>query len=69
VDKEAVLPPSGIYHSQQCYHSHLLWFKIITPTLQTGVGEGPNTRGRKGVLNTDHKARKTSPVHLPTKQA
>jgi hypothetical protein len=40
--KEDIFTPSGIYHSQQLYHSRLLWFEIITPTIQ--AGEGPNTR-------------------------
>jgi hypothetical protein len=37
MDREAIFPPSGIYRSQQCYHSCLLWFRIITPTIQTAV--------------------------------
>jgi hypothetical protein len=40
-------PPSGIYYSQQCYNSRLLWFKIIKPTVQTD-GEGHDTRGIEG---------------------
>jgi hypothetical protein len=42
--KEAVSPCFGIYHSQERYHSHLLWLKIFTPIVQTDVGEGHNTR-------------------------
>jgi len=37
MDRGAIFPPSGIYRSQQCYHSCLLWFRIITPTFQTLV--------------------------------
>jgi hypothetical protein len=43
MDKEAMIPPSGIYSSQQFYQSHPLWFTIITPTIHTDIGEGPNT--------------------------
>jgi hypothetical protein len=42
--KEDIFTPSGIYHSQQLHHSLLLWFEIITPTIQ--AGEGSNTMGR-----------------------
>jgi hypothetical protein len=62
VDKEAILPSSGPYHS--C----LLWFKIITPTIQTDIGEGPITRGGKGVLTSNRKSEKTSPIHEVTKK-
>jgi len=34
MEKEAYLSSSGPYHSQQLYHSHLLWFKIITLTIR-----------------------------------
>jgi hypothetical protein len=37
MEKEANLPP-------EIYHSHLMWFKIITLTTQTDVDEGPITR-------------------------
>jgi hypothetical protein len=67
MDKEAILPCPIPYHSQQLYHSHLLWFNIITPTTQADTGEGPNTRGGKGALTSDCKTRKTSPIHQPTK--
>ena len=67
MDKEAILPSSGPYHSQQLYHSCLLWFKINTPTFQTDIDEEPNTRGRKGASTSDRKTKKTSPVHEPTK--
>ena len=47
------------------YHSHLLWFKIIIPIIQTDNGEGANTRVGK---ESDHKMRKSSPIHKLTKQ-
>jgi len=68
MDKKAIFPPFGIYHSQHCYHSCLVWFKIITTTIQTDVGEGRNTRDREGASNADHKARKTCSIHHTTKQ-
>ncbi|GFG37084.1 hypothetical protein Cfor_07923 [Coptotermes formosanus] len=37
MDKEAIFPPSGIYHSQQHYQSNLLWFKMITLTIRTDM--------------------------------
>jgi len=67
-DKEATVPSSGPFHSNQLYHSHLLSFKIITMTIQTDTGEGPNIKGRKGTLSLDHKTQKTSPIHVPTKK-
>jgi len=45
-----------------------LWFKIITPTVQSDVREQPNTGDREGASNLYHKARKTIPIHQPTKQ-
>jgi len=54
--------------AQQLHHSHFLWFKIITLTIQTDIGEGPNIRGEKGALTSDRKTQKTSPVHEPTKK-
>jgi len=51
MDKEDLLPSSGPYHSQQHYHSCLFWFKIVTLTIQTAIGEGPNTRGEEGCLD------------------
>lgn len=44
--------------------------KDVTPTIHTYTVEGPNTRtrGRKGALTSDHKIRKTIPIHEPTKQ-
>jgi len=66
MDKEAIFPLSGPYHTQQLYNSHLLWFKIITSTIHTDIGEGPNTRGKKGALTSGHKTNKTSPIHEPT---
>ena len=56
MDKETIFPPSGHYHSQPFYHSHLFWSEVITLTIQT---EGPNTRGWKGALTSNHKIRKT----------
>jgi hypothetical protein len=50
---------SGHYHCQQLYHSRLLWFKIVTQTVQTDIDEGPSTSGRKGALISDCK--KTAP--------
>jgi hypothetical protein len=38
MDKEDIFPPTGLYHSQQFYCSCLLWFKIITPSIQTDFG-------------------------------
>lgn len=61
MDKEAILPSFGPYYSQQLYHSHLLWFKIITPTIQTDIGEGPSTRGKKGALTSDQRQRRQAP--------
>jgi len=68
MDKEAVLPSSEPYHSQQLYHSHLLWFKIITPTIQTDIGVGPNTRVRKGASTSGCKTNKTGPINESTKK-
>jgi hypothetical protein len=45
MDKEAICPPSGPCHSKQNYHSCFLLSKTITWTLQTDIGQGPNTRG------------------------
>jgi len=59
VDKEAILPSCGPYHSS------LLWFKIITLTIQTDTGEGRNTRGRKGASTSARRMKKTSPIHKP----
>jgi hypothetical protein len=61
MDKEAIFPPSGHYRSQEFHHSHLLWFKMITPTIQTSSAERPNTKGTKDTLTSDHITRKTSP--------
>jgi len=68
MSEKATLPSSGPYHFQQLYNSCLLWFKIITLTIQTDTGEGPNTRDRKGALTSDYKPKKTSPTHKPTKK-
>lgn len=40
MDEEAIFSPSLNYHYHQFYHSHLLWLKIITPTIHTDNGEG-----------------------------
>jgi hypothetical protein len=56
-----ILPFPGPCHSQQFYHYHLLWFKIITLTVQTDRSEEPNTRGGKDTVTSDRKARQTSP--------
>jgi hypothetical protein len=66
--KEAIFPPSGPYHSQQFYHSHFLWFKIITYTVEIDSDEGKNTRGRKGASTSNHMTRKTSPTYQPAKK-
>jgi hypothetical protein len=60
MDKEAIFPPSGIYHSQQRYHSCLLWMKMITLTIQTDIAEDLVQDGESPV-NSYHKARKTKP--------
>jgi hypothetical protein len=52
---------SGRYHCQQVYHSRLLWFKMVTLTFQTDIGEGPSTSGRKGALISHCKRKKTAP--------
>jgi hypothetical protein len=64
--KEAIFPPSGPYYTQQLYNSHLLWFKIITLTIQTDTGEGPNKISKKGALTSGRKTNKTSLIHEPT---
>jgi len=61
MDKEAILPAYGPYHCQKLYNSHLLRFKIITPTIQTDTGEGGSPK--------DQKTMKTSPIHEPTKKS
>jgi hypothetical protein len=40
MDKEAILLSYGPYHSQQQYHSCLLWFKMMALTIQTAIVEG-----------------------------
>jgi len=60
MDTEATFPSYGPYHCQQLYISHLLRFKIITPTIQTDSGEGVSTK--------DQKTMKTSPIHESTKK-
>jgi hypothetical protein len=53
----------GIFPPFRPYHSRLLGFKIIIPTIQADNGEGPNIRGGKGDWNSDHKERKGSSIH------
>jgi hypothetical protein len=45
-----------------------LWFKIITSTTQTDNAEENNRRERKGASTSDHKTRKASHIHQPTKK-
>ena len=45
IDKEAIFLPS------EPYHSHFLWYKIITQTVVTDSGKGTNARCGKGALN------------------
>ena len=56
--QKAILPFSGPYHFQQLYHSHLLWLKIITLSLQTDISERSNRRGRKGASTSDCKTKR-----------
>jgi hypothetical protein len=42
--------------------------QIIASTFHTYIGEGPNTRGRKGASTSDHKTKKTNPIHEQTKK-
>ena len=51
MDKEAIFPTSGPYHSQQSDHSHFLFFKIITPTVTADIVNGKNRRHEKFALN------------------
>jgi len=70
MDKEKdTFLPFGFYHSQPFYHSCLLYFNIIPLTIQTDNGKGPNRREEKRAMNSDHKARKTNPIHQPTKKS
>ena len=49
MDEDTIFPPFALYHSEQFCHSHLLWFKIITMTIQTRIiGQGHNMKGTKG---------------------
>jgi hypothetical protein len=45
----AIFPFSASFNSEQFHLIHFLWFKIITPTFNTGIGQEPNKR-RGGVL-------------------
>jgi len=38
-----------------------LVLQIIASTIHTDIGEGPNTRGRKGALTSDHKTWRQTP--------
>jgi len=50
IKKGDIFIHSGIYHSQQLYHSRLLLFEIITATIQDG-----------GSLISDHNKDKSKP--------
>lgn len=52
--KEVIFLPSRIYHFQKCYNSRHSYFKIITLTIQTNVGERSNTRQGKHASNSNH---------------
>jgi hypothetical protein len=41
---------------------------MITPTIQTDIGEEPNTRDRKSAAALDHTTSVTSPTHQPSKK-
>ena len=51
MDKKAIFPPF------RPYHSRLLWFKIIIPTIEADNGEGPNIRDGKAETQTTRKER------------
>jgi len=38
-----------------------LMLQIIASTIHADIGEGPNTRGRKGASNSDHRHRRQTP--------
>lgn len=46
----------------------LLWFKIITLTLQIDTGEKPNTRDERDASTPYHQTTKTSPIHQQIKK-
>jgi len=46
----------------------LLWFKIITLTLQIDTGEKPNTRYERDASTPYHQTTKTSPIHQQIKK-
>jgi len=62
--KMLFFPSPGPYHSQQFYHPCFLWFKIITMTIFTDNGEGPNIRGGKGASKAAPLYHKVSFVRL-----
>jgi hypothetical protein len=63
VDKEAIVLPSGSYHSLQLYYSCLLRLEIITSTVQTDIGEGPEDRKIKPIHQAAKKSQhKTHPT-------
>jgi hypothetical protein len=45
-----------------------MWFKIVTLTIQTVIGEGPIVEREKGAPISDHKTKKTSPICEPIKK-
>jgi len=61
MDKEAIFSPFGIYHSQHCCHFLIVWFRIITATIQTDIGEGRNTRDKEGASHADHRQERHAP--------
>jgi hypothetical protein len=66
MDKEPIFLSSGPYLAQLLYNSGLLWFKIITLTVQTNTGEEATTRGGNVPSISDHKTRMTNPIRQPT---
>jgi len=51
MDKKVIFPPF------RPYHTHLLWFKNIIPTIHTDNGDGLNIRDRKAETQTTRKER------------
>jgi hypothetical protein len=54
---EQVDTETGIDQTQQFYHSHFLWFKIIKITFQTNTGEGNNMKRGVPQIQTTRLAR------------
>lgn len=50
------------------FQSCLLWLKIITLTSQTDTGKERNATDREGAFKSNHKTRKTSPIHHPNER-